>query len=190
MRAGIVVAVVSLSLVSVAAYADSTAPESFTGNVSVTASSTDTSAFAQFDTSLGTLDSVTVEFSGTLESEDAIVNTVFSGLTANNEPSSTILVTGTGGVPADPGATNTITADGTFSSDLSYFEGTGTTTLALEFLSKGVADTYGTTGTITYNYTPAVVTPPPAATPEPSSLALLGSGVLGLAGVVRRRMAR
>ena len=28
--------------------------------------------------------------------------------------------------------------------------------------------------------------PPPAATPEPSSLALLGSGVLGLAGLVRR----
>lgn len=34
------------------------------------------------------------------------------------------------------------------------------------------------------------VTTPPAATPEPSSLALLGSGVLGLAGVVRRRMRR
>jgi len=28
---------------------------------------------------------------------------------------------------------------------------------------------------------------PPAATPEPGSLALLGTGVLGLAGVVRRR---
>ncbi len=31
---------------------------------------------------------------------------------------------------------------------------------------------------------------PPAATPEPSSLALLGSGVLGLAGVVRRRFGK
>lgn len=35
----------------------------------------------------------------------------------------------------------------------------------------------------------SVVTPP-AAAPEPSSLALLGSGVLGLAGVLRRRMRR
>jgi hypothetical protein len=32
--------------------------------------------------------------------------------------------------------------------------------------------------------------PPPATTPEPSSLALLGSGVLGLAGVVRRKFRR
>jgi hypothetical protein len=33
-------------------------------------------------------------------------------------------------------------------------------------------------------------TPPPASTPEPSSLALLGSGVLGLAGMVRRKFRR
>lgn len=37
----------------------------------------------------------------------------------------------------------------------------------------------------TISFTPA---PSPAVTPEPSSLALLGTGILGLAGVVRRRM--
>lgn len=36
----------------------------------------------------------------------------------------------------------------------------------------------------------ATITPPPASTPEPSSVALLGAGLMGIAGVLRRRLRR
>lgn len=60
--------------------------------------------------------------------------------------------------------------------------GTGTTALILDFNSP--VTTMSTTGNIVYNYTPNT-----AATPEPSSIALLGTGLLGFAGVLRKRFA-
>jgi len=63
--------------------------------------------------------------------------------------------------------------------------------------SKGYSDYLGvrtqtnTDFTFTLNGTlDPVVTPPTATTPEPSSLVLMGSGVLSMAGMVRRRLAR
>ena len=51
--------------------------------------------------------------------------------------------------------------------------------------NANINSTFGTE-TVTYNYTP---TPPVSVTPEPSSFALLGTGILGIAGVLKRRLA-
>ena len=66
----------------------------------------------------------------------------------------------------------------------------GTTTLffgAYNIAQNGiyVDNSPGPVGTLTISGAPSAV----AVTPEPSSLALLGTGILGVAGVVRKRLA-
>ncbi len=138
--------------------------------------------FLQFDTQLGTLNSVRADFSGNLlfapSAPDGRYTINFGGFAGGgsipslffSDTASEMFQTD---VPVDPGS---ITGINGFADhflafiDLSVQDGTvltGSTAL----------------GSLTYNYTPA------ASTPEPSSDALLGTGLLAAAGVIRKRRA-
>src|SRR5579875_514733 len=98
MRVGVLVCVVALSLSCVAARADSTVVENFTANGDTPGATNPATllsgSFAQFDTSLGTLDSITVQLSGNaaVPSADPLA---FTGIAAPDDPSN-ILVAGQG----------------------------------------------------------------------------------------------
>jgi hypothetical protein len=138
------------------------------------------SSFAQFNPSLGTLTEVQSTLTGT--GTWAGTGTVFitNLLTASpvNEVISNSQTFFTLGA-----ITFSISGADSFPFDLSVFSGTGTTDVRLSLNSDRSTDTFMTdgtlTGTITYDYTPA-------ATREPSSLALLATGLLGFAFFIRR----
>ena len=142
-----------------------------------------TTSFSLFDTSLGTLNSISLTLTGTATYLGTMNVDIFADIVPASNPGNGLMFTERG---SSSSGSFTISATGQDSSpfDLAFFQGTGTQALSLYFNRS--TDVNNASGSLTYNYTPAA---PVAVTPEPSSLALLGTGILGVAGVVRKRLA-
>ena len=145
-----------------------------------------TSAINQFNPSFGSLDTVKIDFTIHVEGDNTnpppIGTTSVTVLVQDSAGSVDALQTiflgaGPFGFTVSP----TSGASNLFGSD---FLGTGQIALEAfaDIIPSSNSGSYSDlVGAVTYNYTPT------AATPEPSSFVLLGSGLLGFAGFVRRR---
>ena len=187
MRLSSFVSAAALLSASFAAHADTiTENLTVTGNTSAGTNNglygIASTAFSQFNPSLGTLNSISITFSGNATSANSGLDQLaqvsptnssveFSGISSG-------AIFGRGLFPFSYSATEP--------SDFltALFVGTGTEALNLQF-NAPTTNVSVSNGTLRYNYT----TTPVAATPEPSSFALLGTGLLGAVGVARKRFA-
>ena len=186
-------AALTLALVSApaAAHADTmTSPEAFTasGNAVLLVDKSygvASSSFSLFNTSLGTLNSISFSLSGTAlvaPNGPIPLGDIFVNVDPANSIGDGFPTNDADGLPGDTLMLAASRMNSTF--DLRYFEGAGNGDFVLEFTEP--TSNVSANGTVTYNYTPAA---PVAVTPEPSSFALLGTGILGMAGVLKRRFA-
>ncbi len=134
-----------------------------------------------FDPALGTLNSVTQTLAGDLVFTP---NSGSSSFTFNvNGPDTPIqtLITGTSSEDLDVSVTSEPTLEET--TDI-FGQQYLIEPFDLEVIQGTLSSIGSVTDTFTFEYTPA------SATPEPSSFLLLGTGLIGAAGVLRKRLTR
>jgi hypothetical protein len=197
-----------------------TVPMQTTDLSSVTA----TPAIPEFNTSLGTLNSITISYTGSensaftltntaagsetfkfseslffeLDNTDASIDSDVNGLAPelDNVPLTTITLAHNGTRNFGPFINSNVQSETITGAELADFEGAGnlgdfliSTLTGTTFLGGGGnikltgTTTAGGSVEVTYDYTAA----PPPPIPEPGTLGLFGTGLLGLAALLRRK---
>lgn len=166
--------------------------ETFTFDPTSGYGSEDGTSFSAFNPALGTLDSVTIDYTavatfsggGALDMNQAVYDVSFAGPGGPGLTAADASILGNGTAEADfSGAPDSDPGD---PGDLALLRGAGDVTISVEVRNLG--DTPASIGSafdtesVTYNYTPA------APVPEPGSLAPLSGGLIGLVALRGRRL--